>query len=368
MKLTINRNTMAEALQAVMPFVTTKSPIAILKYAKCTTKGKRMKIEANDTQGGIVRYMELIDCDADGSFLVNAADMFRLVSKITAPEINIEAEGESLSMTYGKASADFSVPAADDYPSFSVNDDESTTLTVPAVWISSCIAIGQDFVMDDNLKPQLCAIYCYVKDGRFGFCATDTRSLATDSWEMPGCDADGAFLIMRNVFGPLRMMCAKNDNGVTVTFNDKHVTYRCGDTIIQSVQASGRYPDFNRVIPKTHNVECKAAKSAILEPLSRVAMFCEVSKCVQFAFSPFDVTMTVENLTDGKRSVEHADVAECTGELTIGINADNIIKCLKAYGSSDIVMEMTDPGRPIVVRSDDNPNMTVLSMPMQILG
>ena len=38
MKLTINRNTLAEALQAVMPFVTTKSPIAILKYARCTTK------------------------------------------------------------------------------------------------------------------------------------------------------------------------------------------------------------------------------------------------------------------------------------------------------------------------------------------
>lgn len=367
MELTINRNILAEALQAVKPFVTAKSPITILKYARCTTKGKRMKIEANDTQGGIVRYMELIDCNADGSFLVNAADMFRLVSKITAPEIRIEAEGDSLSMAYGKASADFSVPDANDYPSFSVNDDESTTLTVPAAWISSCIAIGQDFVMDDNLKPQMCAIYCYAKDGRFGFCATDTRSLATDSWEMPGCDADGAFLMMKNVFGPLRLMCAKNDGGVTVTFNNKHVTYRSGDTIIQSVQASGRYPDFNRVIPKTHNVECKAAKNAILEPLARVAMFCEVSKCVQFAFGPFDVSMTVENLTDGKRSVEHADVAECTGELTIGINADNIVKCLKAYNSSDIVMEMTDPGRPIVVRSEERPSMTVLSMPMQIV-
>lgn len=270
-------------------------------------------------------------------------------------------------LAYGKASANFSVPNADDYPSFSVNDDESTTLTVPAAWISSCIAIGQDFVMDDNLRPQLCAIYCHVKDGRFGFCATDTRSLATDSWEMPGCDVDGAFLMMKNVFGPLRMMCAKNDSGVAVTFNDKHVTYRCGDTIIQSVQASGRYPDFNRVIPKTHNIECKVLKKDLIEPLLRVAMFCEVSKCVQFAFGPFDVTMTVENMTDGKRSVEPADVTECTGELTIGINADNIIKCLKAYDSSDIVMEMTDAGRPIVVRSEDKPNMTVLSMPMQIV-
>ena len=107
MKLTINRNTMAEALQAVMPFVTTKSPIAILKYARCTTKGKRMKIEANDTQGGIVRYMELIDCDADGSFLINDAVIFRLVSKFTTQEINIEAESEKHKMTYGEASADF---------------------------------------------------------------------------------------------------------------------------------------------------------------------------------------------------------------------------------------------------------------------
>lgn len=77
--------------------------------------------------------------------------------------------------------------------------------------------------------------------------------------------------------------------------------------------------------------------------------------------------MTVENLTDGKRSVEHADVAECTGELTIGINADNIIKCIKAYDSADVTIEMTDASRPIVVRSDENPNMTVLSMPMQIV-
>lgn len=59
--------------------------------------------------------------------------------------------------------------------------------------------------------------------------------------------------------------------------------------------------------------------------------------------------------------------AKCGRELIIGINADNIIKCLKAYDSSDVTIEMTDASRPIVVRSEDNPNMTVLSMPMQVV-
>ena len=40
----------------------------------------------------------------------------------------------------------------------------------------------------------------------------------------------------------------------------------------------------------------------------------------------------------------------------------------RAYDSADVTIEMTDASRPIVVRSEGNPNMTVLSMPMQVVG
>lgn len=366
MNLKINRNVLAEALSSVIPFVSAKTPINILKNAKCTTKGSRMKIEANDTQGGIVRYVELLDCDTDGAFLVNAADLNNLVTKITDAEICIESKGESLSLSYGKSSAEFSMNDAADYPSFAFMDDDAVSMDIPANILLSCIETGKNFVASDVLRPTMTAIYCFANSGRFGFCASDTRCLAVNSWNMEGCNSDGAFYIMPNVFGPLSSLCRKNDR-VTVTFNSKRVIYRAGNTIIQSIQCNGKYPDFNRVIPKSHSIECKVLKQDLLKPLSRLLMFCEVSKCVRFTFNPFDVTMTAENFDDGKRSVEHIDVGECTGELVIGLNADNIIKCIKVFKSSDIVIEMTDQSRPVVVKSEGDPDMIVLSMPMQIV-
>lgn len=368
MELTINRNTLAEALNLAMPYANAKNPIAILKYGKMTTKGNRIKLEANDSQGGIVRYMTLTEnCDEDGSFLINVADVSKFVSKLKDAELRIKVADSTLTIKHSKGASDFPSPDAVEYPSLA-SDETGETLTLPTAYLAESIRLAKDFVSTDNLRPQMTAIYAYFGEGKYGVCATDTHVLIHNEYDLAEAQGEEkGFLIMPNAFGAIVSACKDSEN-VTITFNDKQAQYHFGSTIVRSTLAKGRFPMFRRVIPQSHKIECVIEKSDILETVGRALLFVNNTSCIKLAFSQMDLTTSVENLTEAKKSSETIPHNGCDGELTIGMNANNFAKCIKAIPSGEVKIEMNDENHAMVFRCDAMPNMTILSMPMSLVS
>lgn len=349
-----------------MPYASAKSPVAILRYAKCTTKDTRMKIESNDAQAGIVRYLPLDTCDGDGSFLIDVADVLKFVSRLDDVSVNIKVDGESMTIFHARGSADFSVPSPDEYPQFTVPDNDRTEITVPSALVADFVSMGRTFVSNETLRPMMCAIYAYAGNGKFGYCSTDTHVLVNDENDVPTIEGDEkGFLIMPNVFAAI-LNSKKESEQCTISFNDRHVQYRFGNTIIQSTSAVGTYPQFRRVIPPSHDIECGMERNDAIKSVDRVAMFCEESQCMKMTFGNMLLTMTANNLTKGKQSSESIVLSECTGEISIGMNAANILKCLKALPAGEVHLRMTTANRPLVLKTMQMPNLTIVVMPMTI--
>lgn len=350
-----------------MPYATAKSPVAILKYAKCTTKGNRIKIESNDATAGVVRYLSLDICDGgDGSFLIDVADVLKFISRLDDESVYIKVDGESMTIRHAKGSADFSVPSPDEYPSFAITEDERTEFIVSSAVLADFVNTGKGFVSTESLRPQMCAIYAYAGNGVFGYCASDTHVLINDEHDMPEATGDkSGFLIMPNVFAAI--LGSKKDSELCViSFNGRHVQYRFGNTIIQSTMANGNYPQFRRVIPQSYEIECGAEKNDIIKSVERVSMFCEESQCMKMAFDNMLLTMTANNLTKGKQSSESIAHNGCTKPVTIGMNAVNVLKCVKAMPAGEVLMRMTDESRPMMFKTSQRPNLTIIAMPMTI--
>lgn len=368
MKITIDRRVFSSALSEVAPFAPQKAPVSILKYAKVTTKGNRMKIEANDTQKSMTRYVRLSECDEDNSFLIDIAGMNKFIAKTSGDFIGIEVDGETIRVRHAKGSAEFQSEKADEYPSFATSEDGMTEINLRSEVLADAISKGRNFVSTDILRPQMTAIYAYIKDGEFGYCGTDTHKLIHGHCQID--DADGVdvnWYVMPQIFAALATVCKNHDN-VKIQITDTHTSYRIGDSIIRCVQAKGSFPNFKRVIPQTWAMECSVGKSDILDTISRVSMFCpESSRCLKMAISPMDMVISADDIDNMKSSKENVTHGGCDGDITIGMNADHIAVAMSVF-DGDILMRMTDPTKPMLMVSPDNDNVKAICMPLNISG
>lgn len=365
MKIQVSRKAFSDTLAEVMPFINKKAPIEILKYAKITTKGNRLKIEAHDQQCGIVKYIEIVESDQDGSFLIPMEDLTKFFNKLDCETVEIFADKERLEVRHPKGIAEFPTAPENEFPSFKMKEsEEETEISVPTDTLKDFISKGRNFVATEVIRPVMTPIYAYLKDGQFGFCASDTHTLITGYIEYPS-EKETSFFIMPGVFSSLSKACGQGDIA-HVKFNPTQVQYRIGNTIIQTVQVKGNYPNFNRVIPQDNPIECGVDRMDLLKSIQRVCMFCSEAMCVKFNFSRMDLTLSADNLDFGKKSTESVTHNGCNGELTIGLQGEFFQKVLGVLSDSEVLLRMSDPARPLLVTQKEG-NLRIIQMPMQII-
>lgn len=365
MRIIINRGTLAQALGEVSPFINPKVVIPILKGIKVTTKGKRIKFEASDTQAVIRKYAVAEEIDCDGEFIVEA-DFDKYIQKVKGDTVTLEYTDGTLTVIHSKGRAEFSTMPATEFPKFDMPSEDVTEIKLPAALLADCVSSARGFVGTDDLRPQMKPIYAYVRGGEFGYCATDTRVMITEHNPVEASDAtDIHWYIEPSVFSAIVRGC-KGGEEVTVRIAPAAVSYRLGNTIIQTVQTKGKFPDFNRVIPPNWAIECHVDRRDLTETLNRVAMCADFSRLVKLAITPMDMAVSSDNIETQRRSSETLQHNGCNGEITIGFQSDYLLLSLGAYRSDEVCFRLTDASRPMLIHSAERPNMTILQMPMNI--
>lgn len=365
MELTIDKKSLTDALTIAMPFVSGKQPVEIFKYCKCTTKGNRIKIEANNSNGGVIRYLNLISCDEDISFLLNCMDISKYLNKLSDTDLKIIVTDDVVTIKHRKGKATFAAPSVEDYPEMQTSDETSSVeIEIPSVFIASAVTVGKNFVSTEELRPQMKAIFAYVKDGKFGFCATDTLALVCDEYPID-IDVDCSFLIMPHVF-PVVSTMRKISPVVKITIDEYHVIYRFDNTIVKSTVVKGKYPDFKRVIPQTHIACGNVDVEDLVDTVGRMVISADDMQCIKMSFDGMFLEVSMNNLTDVRTASERIACAYNGNPMSFGVNASMLLRSLRTLNAGDVRIELSGEGHPVLLKTDDAPNRTTLIMPMQL--
>lgn len=367
MNITINTKTLINAFSEVSPFIPQKSPIMVLKYAKITTKGNRIKIEANDTQCSIRKYVQATNIDQDSSFLVDIVDINSYLKKCKHDETTIVVQNDTMTIKNGDGYAEYQILNANEYPDFSMPTDDSIDIALSNKTLNKCIKIAKNFAGTDDLRPTMKCIYAYIKDNKFGYCATDTRKMITSEEACNDVDGiDVSWYVVPAIFASLENHC-KDFEIVSIKVNPTHVSYHFGDIIIQTTQPQGQYPSFKRVIPQQWALCCCVDKNVMVDALNRAELLCDVSRLTKIEISPLDMIISANDFAKLKKSSEHIQHNGCNGDITIGLHVDHLKTCISACTSDEIELRMTDASRPVLFHHSDDESMTIVLMPMTLI-
>lgn len=364
MNIAVNRKVFLAALNDVAPFANPRNVIPILKYAKITTKGNRIKVEANDSKSGLTKYIEAEKIDEEGSFLVNVNEVAKYISALSDEVLVISIDGASISIPHLKGEGVFQSEEVGDYPSFKKDGDAIKEFVIPTGLLSEYISMSRDFVDYNETRPVLQAMYAFVKDGKFGFCATDTHKLICGSNPIDSTE-EVSWLIIPTVAAALKKACTATDE-ISVRLFENHHSYRIENTIIDTVKMNGNFPNFERVVPKQWNIECTVDAEDMVKSLKRLSMFSDESDCMKLNISPMDMVMSVDNIAGSKNASENVVHNGCNGNIKIGFSVSNALSSFSIFGSNEVVIGLSDPGRPALIKKYGENGCMVVLMPMVI--
>lgn len=363
MNITISTKTLAGALAELAPIAARKTAVMVLNNIKFVIKAGRARLQASDGETTVRKYISLDSSDCDGEFLVNGTDINTYVSAIRSDICLLEVSDTILTVQGGKSKAKFPVFNSAEFFE-PVMPEDVVKVNMPATILKAIINAGSKFVSTDIMRPHMRPIRAIVENSFLTFCATDTRKLITDTYSLGEGNPDTAWNIEQNAFGAISKAC-NGGADMDVNISESIVSYRCGDNMVFTVQTKGKYPEFQRVIPRTHTIDCEISRGDVSDALRRMSPFAEASRLVKLSLTGMEATLQTCNIAEGKEASDSM-LCTCNGDITIGLHADHFSVCLGAVDSSDMLLELTDRSRPVVVKDKSNPNRVIVFMPMNI--
>lgn len=356
-----------KALQTGSAFAGKNRALPIYDCVKLKFKNGKLSVVSTNGDSVIKKTVQIEDSTYNAEICVAARDFISYIKAVKSDIVSLDIieEEKTIKVKHAKGESSFPLMDASVFPQISPDSDYKK-LTMDAVLLNNWIAKGIGFVANDELRPVMNNLYVYLEKGELGCCASDGMKLMTDSIKVQDNGENINFLVNKAIMQPLCNAIAKIDE-VEIRIGDNNTMYMAGDTVLLTKNITGRYPNFRSVIPSSHNYDAKVSKDDTLDAMSRCLLSAnQASGLAKLEFNGMELVITCQDIDFSRLGTEKL-FCTCNGQVTIGFKGSFLVECINSIGTSDIVMELTDKSRAMVLR-EDNPEskLIVLLMPMML--
>ena len=286
---TITRENLLSLLQHAMLAVDSKPTMPILTNVlieiddKMTITGSNLDIQARAS------------CPINHTDSIRAAVSGKLLTKIikSLPKkssVALAINGNTLKLSTDNG--EFLLPVAD--------HDQLPIISPPTRYEYAADPAKLYNLLDKSIHAQAktdCRSYLNgyrisIDDGILTGIATDGHRLAIGRIPVIG-DSVAATLVHEGATALLKMLKNRTDNPVEMDFGSEHIHIRHGSYTLTVKLIDGKYPDCDRVIPKTRTHAITVNKNDLLVAITKVTLLnTEKLKAVLFSFSNNNMTIT----------------------------------------------------------------------------
>jgi DNA polymerase III subunit beta len=128
----------------------------------------------------------------------------------------------------------------------------------------------------------------------------------------------------------------------------------------------GKFPDYNRVIPKNHKNIITMGRTALLATLQRTAILTsEKFKGVRLNIEPGTLRVASNN-AEQEEAVDEIDIDYAGDAIEIGFNVTYLIDALSNMSQDMVRVELADSNSSALLTIPDNAGFKYVVMPMRI--
>jgi DNA polymerase-3 subunit beta len=345
----------------------------ILDTVHVNIKDGKMSMTSSNSESYISSTVNTVSAAQDCSFCVNGNDVQRAVNLISDEftDIVIDTENHQMEIAHSHGWLTFQTYDADEFPMYS-NSGECIHFETSSQLLQYIFTASRNFIGNDVLRPVMTGVYVHAYEGNIEFCATNASVLITDTvFANIPTNIDTEMIVGGNVTKAVMDIIGESDTVIVENYANV-VVFRCGDSYAAIRKIEGKFPNFKVIVP--NNEDQSYDKSMVVEikrllsAAKRCSISCASSNLLKFMLTSEKLKVQSENIDFGKKTVEDIEFKNANGEIEFGINAEYLSKCINVFDGDNVKIKMSLPNKAILFYDEngENPNRTILTMPMMI--
>lgn len=367
MKLTCNRDNLIEGINTVQKAVPFKSPLSVLEGILLEV-GEELRLTGNDGEFGIVYEVPGI-IEEIGSIVVNSKTFGDIVRKLPDIYVSLETDdtGNVLHVTSGKASYKLNVISPENYPPVSFLDTENA-IEMNSELLCSMIRETSFAASLDDKRIILKGVFMEQHGSEMNCVAIDGFRLALKTATLEE-SRDFGVIVPTKILNELVRSVKSEDETVRFCCNDNQIMFYTDVFRMVSKLYKGEYIHYRTMIPREFKTTVTIDTKSLLSGFERAVLVVidEKRYPLTIHFTGDDAVVLHVNAENG--TVREEIAAEVLGEeMEVGFSARNFIECLKVIQDDKIVISLTSPVGPCLIRGAQDPSFTYLLMPIKTKG
>lgn len=369
MKIQLKRSELAPALTTVAAVVERRQTLPILSNLLIETQDDALVLTATNLELQISARIPASILQA-GRITLPAkkfADICRALPE--DGQIEIEVKQSRAIVRSGRSYFSLSTLPAEDYPSLEANATEDS-FAVGRDILYRLIEHSSFAMAHQDVRYYLNGMLLIVTTGKIIAVATDGHRLAKVEAETQALDSwpqeRSVILPAKTVTELKRLLNNKGAETCQMELGESAIVVKMENTIITSKLIDGRYPDYERVIPRNLNHLAKIDRETLKNALTRMSVLSyEKQKGVRMTFAQDTLKLEVSN-PEQEEAEESIAVEYPDEETTIGFNVAYWLDVLNVIEGKWICAHFIDAEASTILTDPESEGELYVVMPMRI--
>lgn len=365
MKFSAAREVLLKPLQAVIGVVERRQTMPILSNVLIIAQDGRLSVTATDLEVELVAQAE-VDVENGGEITVSGRKLLDICKALPeGSDIHISLSGEKLSVRAGRSKFNLATLPAAEFPV--VEDIKAgQTISVSQEALGHLIEKTHFSMAQQDVRYYLNGMLLETSGQHLRAVATDGHRLALCQVELDGADLEEQQVIVprKGVLELQRLMSGEGD--LNIELGSNHIRIQLEGIRFTSKLIDGKFPEYDRVIPKESANELKANRSEFRDALQRTAILSnEKYRGIRLVIRDSGVILQAHN-PEQEEAEEELEVEYSGEDIEIGFNVNYLLDALGAVEGDIVTLSVQDSNSSCLIRQPGNEDSTFVVMPMRL--
>nr|WP_322940608.1 DNA polymerase III subunit beta [Pseudomonas sp. s4] len=367
MHFTIQREALLKPLQLVAGVVERRQTLPVLSNVLLVVEGQQLSLTGTDLEVELVGRVTLEDAAEPGEITVPARKLMDICKSLPSDAlIDLRVEDQKLLVKAGRSRFTLSTLPANDFPTVEEGPG-SLTFNLPQAKLRRLVERTSFAMAQQDVRYYLNGMLLEVQSGLLRAVATDGHRLAMCSMEATiQQEGKHQVIVPRKGILELARLLTEQDAEVSIVLGQHHIRANTGEFTFTSKLVDGKFPDYERVLPRGGDKLVLADRQGLREAFSRTAILSnEKYRGIRLTLAAGLLKIQANN-PEQEEAEEEIVVDYNGGGLEIGFNVSYLLDVLGVMSTEQVRLILSDSNSSALLQEADNDDSAYVVMPMRL--
>jgi DNA polymerase III subunit beta len=355
------------SLQAVSGIVERRHTLPVLANVLMRKNNGQIEFTTSDLE---IQVRTTADFEGDPknfATTVGARKLIEILRSMPSDQvITLSANENKLTLQGGKSRFTLQTLPSEDFPLVQEAADFGPLFKIPQKTLKELINQVHFAMAVHDIRYYLNGILFVAEGKSLILVATDGHRLALAQADLDAEIPKQEVILPRKTVLELQRLLIDENTDIEMRFAANQAKFIFGGMEFVTKLVEGKFPDYNRVIPKNNNNTFVLGRLPLLSSLQRAAILtAEKFKAVRVNIDPGTFRITSNN-TEQEEAKEELEIDYQGDPIEIGFNITYLIDALSNMSVEMIKIELHDNNSSALITLKEKPGFKYVVMPMRI--